>query len=73
MPPWGALASVAAALKPPQDNARRLTGATTPKDAKSLRRELAKVEDEVDRAGAQIWGLTDAELAEIRQALKLLS
>jgi hypothetical protein len=35
-------------------------------------RELAEVEDQIDRAAAELWGLTTAELAEIRKALELL-
>jgi SAM-dependent methyltransferase len=42
-----------------------------PDDA-DLKRKLADVEDEVDRAAAQLWSLTDAELNEIRNALELL-
>ena len=37
------------------------------------KRELGHVEDEVDHvAAAELWGLTDAELDEIRKALELL-
>ena len=42
----------------------------TDEDAK---RELAKVEGNVDHAARELWRLTDAELVEIRQALELLS
>jgi SAM-dependent methyltransferase len=35
--------------------------------------ELASVESEIDRQAAQIWGLTDAELAEIQRSLKELT
>ena len=38
----------------------------------AAKRELARVEDQIDRAAAQLWGLTDAELDEIRHALELL-
>jgi hypothetical protein len=37
-----------------------------------LEAELAQVENEIDCAAAQLWGLTDAELDEIRNALELL-
>jgi hypothetical protein len=30
---------------------------------------LGEVEDQVDRAAAELWGLTDAELREIRRSL----
>jgi len=33
---------------------------------------LAGVEDEVDRAAAALWGLTDAELADVRASLREL-
>ncbi len=36
-------------------------------------RELREVEDEIDRAAAQLWGLSDAELHEIQKALELLT
>jgi hypothetical protein len=36
-------------------------------------RELAKVEDEIDHAAAELWGLTHAQLDEIHEALELLS
>jgi hypothetical protein len=42
-------------------------------DRESLQRELAQVEDQIDRVAAQLWGLTDEDLTEIRNALKLLS
>jgi hypothetical protein len=45
----------------------------TKPDDKEAKRELAQVEDQVDRAAAALWGLTDAELDEIRKALELLS
>jgi hypothetical protein len=45
--------------------------ADDPNDERA-KRELAKVQDEVDRAAAELWGLTDAELEEIRKALELL-
>jgi hypothetical protein len=35
--------------------------------------ELAVVEADVDRQAAQLWGLTDAELAEIQRSLKELT
>lgn len=49
--------------------AARVAASPSDEDAK---RQLAKVEDEVDRAAAELWGLTDAELNEIRKALELL-
>ena len=42
-----------------------------PKDEKA-KRELAHVEDQIDHAAAELWGLTDAELEEIRRALELM-
>jgi ribosomal protein S15P/S13E/SAM-dependent methyltransferase len=42
-----------------------------PNDADS-KRKLIEIEDQIDRAAAQMWGLTDAELVEIRKALELL-
>jgi hypothetical protein len=39
------------------------------KDARAVLRD---VEDQVDRAAADLWGLTDAELGEIRRNLKEL-
>jgi hypothetical protein len=47
----------------------RLAANPNDEDAK---RELAKVEDQVDHAAAELWGLTAAELGEIRKALELL-
>ena len=41
-------------------------------NAEGVGRQLAEVEDQVDRAAAELWGLTDAELVEIRKALELL-
>jgi thioredoxin-like negative regulator of GroEL len=41
-------------------------------DDEEAKRELAEVEDQVDRAAAELWGLTDAELQEIRTALEVL-
>jgi SAM-dependent methyltransferase len=41
-------------------------------DDKEAKRELAEVEDQIDRAAAELWGLTDAELAEIRKALEVM-
>lgn len=32
--------------------------------------EVKKIEEEVDRIAAKLWGLTDGELAEIKQALE---
>jgi hypothetical protein len=49
--------------------AARVAASPSDEDAK---RELAKVEDEVDRAAAELWGLTESELDEIRKALELL-
>jgi len=49
--------------------AARLAANPNDEDAK---RELAKVEDQVDHAAAELWGLTAAELSEIRKALELL-
>lgn len=40
-------------------------------DDNDAKRKLAETEDAVDRATAKLWGLTDAELAEIRKALEL--
>ena len=38
-----------------------------------IEREIAEVEDQIDHdAAAELWGLTDAELEEIRRALELL-
>jgi len=34
--------------------------------------ELRRVEDEVDRAAAELWGLTTEELDEIRRSLEEL-
>lgn len=51
------------------EQAARLAANPNDEDAK---RELAKVEDQVDHAAAELWGLTDAELVEIRKALELL-
>lgn len=34
--------------------------------------ELADIEDQIDRASARLWGLTEVELQEIRKALQLL-
>ena len=42
-------------------------------DDEDPKREPAKVEGDVDHAAAELWGLTDAELGEIRKALELLS
>jgi hypothetical protein len=42
-------------------------------DDKEAKRELEKVEDQIDHAAAELWGLTAAELEEIRKALELLS
>jgi hypothetical protein len=50
--------------------AARLAANPADEDAKQ---QLAEVEDQVDRAAAQLWGLTDVELEEIRNALELLS
>lgn len=36
------------------------------------KRQLGEVEDQIDHAAATLWGLTDAELEEIRKALELL-
>jgi hypothetical protein len=41
-------------------------------DDPATRDELAQVEDQVDHAAAELWGLTAAELEEIRKALELL-
>jgi hypothetical protein len=41
-------------------------------DDKEAKRELEKVEDQIDHAAAKLWGLTDTELVEIRKALELL-
>lgn len=46
--------------------------ASNPQD-EGAKRELAEVDDQVDRAAAQLWGLTDSDLEEIRKALALLS
>jgi len=53
---------------------RRLAAwpAENPAD-EDAKREPAKVEGDVDHAATELCGLTDAELAEIRQALELLS
>lgn len=37
------------------------------------KRQLEEVENEIDHAAAQLWGLSDAELDEIKKALELLS
>ena len=37
------------------------------------KRELAPVEDQIDRAAAQLWGLSDPKLNQIRHALELLN
>ena len=34
--------------------------------------ELRRVEDEVDRAAAALWGVSEKELAEIRRSLEKL-
>jgi hypothetical protein len=39
---------------------------------RSAKRGLAETEDEIDRAAAKLWALTDAELNEIHKALELL-
>ena len=39
---------------------------------KAARAELRRVEEEIDRAAAQLWGLTEEELAEIRRSLEEL-
>lgn len=49
--------------------ASRLAGNSDDNEAK---RELAQVEDKINQAAAKLWGLTDAELDEIRKALDLL-
>ena len=36
------------------------------------RAELKQVEEEIDRAAARLWGLTDEELAEIKRSLEEL-
>jgi hypothetical protein len=41
-------------------------------DDEEAKRELARVEDQIDHAAAELWGLTEAELVEIRKALELL-
>ena len=39
---------------------------------KSAKGELAEVEDQIDHAAAELWGITEAELQEIRKALEIL-
>lgn len=43
------------------------------KARETLETELARVEDQIDHAAAQLWGLSDSELEEIRKALELLT
>jgi len=40
--------------------------------AKGDAEEVKRIEEEIDRCAAKLWGLTDAELEEIRKALELL-
>jgi hypothetical protein len=40
---------------------------------KQSQTQLLEIEAEIDRAAAQLWGLTDAELTEIQKSLKELS
>jgi len=44
--------------------------AEDPEDEEA-RRKLAETEGEIDRAAKKLWGLSDAELDEIREALDL--
>ena len=48
--------------------ARRLPASGEPEDLEAL----VEVEDQVDQAAAELWGLTDAELREIRRSLEEL-
>jgi len=48
--------------------AHKLAASGQPEDEEAL----VEVEDQLDRAAAEIWGLTDAELGEIRRSLEEL-
>ena len=41
-------------------------------DDEDATKKLMEAEDETDRAAAKLWGLTDAELNEIRNSVELL-
>lgn len=49
--------------------AARLAAEPNDKEAK---RELDRIQNQIDHVAAELWGLTDAELEEIRKALELL-
>jgi hypothetical protein len=39
------------------------------RDDPDAKQQLAEMEGEIDRAAASLWGLTDAELVQVRKAL----
>lgn len=73
IPEFDAQEPVHARLSKLSERAHELAArmAEDPKDEEA-KRELAKVEDQVDHAAAELWGITEAELQEIRNALEIL-